>query len=101
MHANIEKLERDAICRAALATWLKAGAPAGQLMSHVAVAERRVRLPSGAAPSSIRHRDEVAVPCTHHEWVPGCEILTWGGSAYRGGQFPAPTPAKQVSTRQP
>lgn len=39
-----ERLERDAICRAALALWLQAGAPAGQLMScYLPAAEARIR----------------------------------------------------------
>jgi hypothetical protein len=43
MDRLLEQLERDAVCRAALAMWLHAGAPAGQLMSVIPAAEDRIR----------------------------------------------------------
>jgi len=44
-----ERLERDAICRAAIALWLQAGPPAGQLMSrYLPAAEARMRARSSA-----------------------------------------------------
>jgi hypothetical protein len=49
MNQIAERLERDAICRAALGMWLKAGAQPGQLMSYLPTAELHVRLRSGAA----------------------------------------------------
>lgn len=49
-----ERHERDLICRAALAMWLQAGAPAGRLMSYLPAAEARIRTRSAArdAPNS-------------------------------------------------